>query len=453
MSPSRRFRTFEDAFAWLAARTNYETMATQRYDERTYGIVRAERLLASAGHPDLAFDVAQVVGSKGKGSTASALASVLTASGRRTGLFTSPHLVDPRERIRVDGVPIEDRFVVDALESLRGHVESAAERGEPATFFEIHTIAALIAFRAAGCAAVVLEAGMGGRLDATTAAAAKVKVLTSVSLDHTQHLGRSRAAIAREKAAVARPGVPFVSGEPRTSPAAAIVQSACHAAGAPLVAIGCDFRVAGAKSSFDTRTGHAKTSFVLHHAGSRLPLAVPLLGLHQARNAALAAIAARAAAWTGGPVTEDAIRRGLAATTIRARMEPISLDPLVIVDGAHTPASFAVLARTLTDALPGRRFVFVVGMSADKDVSGSLRRLRGLPGTVIATSSGQPRAAAPKVVADAARAAGIEARTAPDADAALRAARRLARKAGRRTGVVVVTGSLYLCGEVLALSV
>src|SRR5262245_16366325 len=230
----RAFHTFDDAFAWLASRTNYETMATQRYDARTYGIDRVARLLDDVGRPDRAFDVAQVVGSKGKGSTAAALAEILRASGRRVGLYTSPHLVDPRERIRIDGRPAEDRLVRDALASLVPRVERAARRGEPLTFFEVHTVAALLAFRAARCDAVVLEAGMGGRLDATTAARAKVKVLTSVSLDHTQQLGRTHAAIAREKAAAARRGVPLVCGEAPGSAAGRVVAAACRRAGAPL---------------------------------------------------------------------------------------------------------------------------------------------------------------------------------------------------------------------------
>lgn len=441
------FRTFDEAFAWLAARTNYETMATQRYDERTYGLSRVRRLLAAAGRPDRAFDAAQVVGTKGKGSTAAALASILRASGRRTGLFTSPHLVDPRERVTVDGAFVEDAAMTDALASLVPHVERAAARGEPSTFFEVHTVAALLAFRAVGCDAAVLEAGMGGRLDATTAARVRVCVLASVSLDHTQHLGRTRPAIAGEKAAVARRGVPFVSGERVTDAAGRVVAAACRAARAPLLAIGRDFRVDRARTAFDAGTGRARTSFRLRFPPRpALDLEVPLLGRHQARNAALAAVAALTARWRGRRIDEDAVRAGLAATSIRARLEPLALDPLLLVDGAHSPASLAVLAGTLGEALPGRRIVFVVGMAADKDVAGSLRRLRGTAARVVATTSGQPRAATPAAVAAAARAAGLPADEAPDLARALRTARRAAGP----EGVVVVTGSLYLCGAALA---
>jgi folylpolyglutamate synthase/dihydropteroate synthase len=497
-----RFRTFDEAFAWLASRTNYETMATQRYDARTYGLARVERLLAAAGRPDRAFDVAQVLGSKGKGSTAAALAEILRASGRRVGLYTSPHLVDPRERIRVDGRPAPDRLVREALASLVPLVDAAAARGEPLTFFEVHTVAALLAFRAARCDAVVLEAGMGGRLDATTAADAVCKVLTSVSLDHTQHLGRTRAAIAREKASAARRGVPFVCGEPAASAVGRVVAAICRRAGAPLVANGREFRVARVSTSLDRASGRASTRFRLdlhgpgwgsHGAGTceavrwtasphpfrawggfadhcrdqargltpggrgvhvrtqaggltPFELAVPLLGRHQATNAALAAVTAMTARWTGSPVTVAHVRAGLARTSIRARLETVGTRPLVLVDGAHSPASFSVLARTLRDVAPAPR-VFVVGMAADKDVRGSMRRLRGVATFVVATTSGQARAAPPADVARAARAAGLSAKAVP----ALRAAMAEARRRAGAGGTVVVTGSLYLCGGLLRL--
>jgi dihydrofolate synthase/folylpolyglutamate synthase len=458
---SRRFRTFDEAFAWLSSRTNYETMAVQRYDARTYGLSRVERLLDDVGRPDRAYDVAQVLGSKGKGSTATALAAILRASGRRVGLFTSPHLVDPRERIVVDGRPAPDRLVRDALATLVPFVDAAAARDEPLTFFEVHTAAALLAFRAARCDAVVLEAGMGGRLDATTAADAVVKVLTSVSLDHVRQLGRTRAAIAREKASAARRGVPFVSGVDHASPVGRLVARICARAGAPLVALGRDFDVGDVRTTFDSATGAGRTTFDVRigdsppsaPAGSsarnrgQSPLRVPMLGAHQATNAALAAVAALGAKWRGRRVTTDHVRRGLARTTIRARLETLSTRPLVLVDGAHNPASMGVLARTIDEVVGVRPRVFVVGMAADKDVSGCLRRLRGVADLVLTTTSGQARAASPQDLAARARAVGLVARPARDLASAIAVAR---RRAGG-TGVVVVTGSLYLCGKCLSL--
>jgi dihydrofolate synthase/folylpolyglutamate synthase len=170
-----------------------------------------------------------------------------------------------------------------------------------------------------------------------------------------------------------------------------------------------------------------------------------MLGVHQATNAALAAVAALRTKWRGRPVTLDHVRRGLARTTIRARLETISTRPLVLVDGAHNPASMALLARTIRDVAPRGPRVFVVGMAADKDVTGCLRRLRDAADLVLTTTSGQARATTPADLARRARAVGLVARAAADPAAALAEAK---RRAGR-AGVVVVTGSLYLCGRFL----
>jgi dihydrofolate synthase/folylpolyglutamate synthase len=274
------------------------------------------------------------------------------------------------------------------------------------------------------------------------------KVLTSISLDHTQHLGRTRAAVAREKAAAARRGVPMVCGESAASAVGRVVAGICRRSGAPLLTIGRDFRIRGATTALDLETGRASTRFRLVTDVER-EFEIPLLGVHQARNAALAAVAATTARWTrGAAVTTDHVRRGLAKTTIRARLETLGTRPLVIVDGAHNPASFGVLARTIRSAVPDGPRVFVVGMSADKDVAGCLSRLRGVASFVLTTTSGQARAASPADLAAAARAAGLRAK--PDGSLA-KALAEARRRAGQR-GSVVVTGSLYLCGEALRLS-
>ena len=449
LAKRKTFRGFGEAFAWLASRTNYETMATQRYDARTYGLHRAERLLRDAGRPDRAFDTVQVLGSKGKGSTATALAAILRASGRRVGLFTSPHLIDPRERIRIDGAAAPDGLVCDALSALVPAAEAAIARREPLTFFELHTAAALSAFREAGCDAVVLEAGMGGRLDATSAARAVCKVITSISLDHTQHLGRTRAAIAFEKASAVRRGVPLVCGVRPQTAAGRVIGKVASDAGAPVLALGRDFDVRRVRTSFDAATGAARTTFHLRTRGASpvadAELAVPLLGTYQAVNAALAAVAAATARWRGGRISPDHVREGLAATSLRARLEAVSTTPLLLVDGAHNPQSVGLLARTVRDHVPGTPRVFVVGMAADKDVRGCLRRLRGVANHVVSTTSGQARAASPEDLARTARAAGLSAEPAPSLPEAIAQARRLAGS----EGVIVVTGSLYLCGEFL----
>ena len=240
----------------------------------------------------------------------------------------------------------------------------------------------------------------------------------------------------------------MVCGETAASAVGRAVAGICRRAGAPLVAIGTDFRVRNVTTSLDRASGKSSTKFRLV-ADETHEFEVPLLGVHQARNAALAAVAATTARWTtGAAVTTDHVRRGLARTSIRARLETLGTRPLVIVDGAHNPASFGVLARTIRTTVPDGPRVFVVGMSADKDVAGCLRRLRGVASLVLTTTSSQARAASPTDLAVAARAAGLRTKSVDRLAEALAEAR---RRAGRR-GSVVVTGSLYLCGEALRLS-
>jgi len=445
-TPAPPFASFDDAFEWLASRTNYETMATQSYDARTYGLGRVHSLLDAVGRPDHEFDAVQFVGSKGKGSASAMLDSILRASGRRTGLYTSPHLIDPRERIRVNGEWADDELVASALSTLRSHVEAGAERGEPTTFFEIHTVAALLTFAAAECDAAVLEAGMGGRLDATSAAQVRSVALTSLSLDHMAQLGTTLESMAREKAAAARPGQLFVCGHRPGTTALPVIERICAERESPLLVLGRDFEVEDVLTAYARDTGAVCTSFTLQHAGHRIHLATPLLGAHQARNAAVAAITALETEWTGGEVTERDVREGLQAVHMQARLDPISVHPLVLVDGAHNPASFAALAHAIDAAIPCHPHVFVVGMARDKDIRGSLAALRGTADHVIGTTSGNARAAPAEEIAAFADAEGLSSSSEPSHVAALEAARERAGPGG----TVVVTGSLYLCGAVLA---
>jgi folylpolyglutamate synthase/dihydrofolate synthase len=440
------FASFDEAFAWLSSRTNYETMATVRYDARTYGLDRVRRLLERAGRPDRGRDVVQVVGSKGKGSVAAMLSSILTASGRRTGLFSSPHLVSPRERIRVDGTEVDDDHVTAALGRLRDHVEGAARRGEPCTFFEIHTVAALLAMEAAGCDAVVLEAGMGGRLDATTAADARAVAVTSLSLDHTLQLGTTVASVAEEKAAAVREGFPCVCGVRPGVAGFDVIDRVCRERASPLLALGRDIELADVETSLDAATGRARTAARVRVGDDELEVEVPLLGAHQAENAAVAAALALATPWSGPAPSPADVVTGLAATRLRARLQALGTAPLVLIDGAHSPASFSALADAVGTAVHVAPRVFVVGMAGDKDVEGAVARLRGVADHVVATTSGAVRAAPPDRIADAARTAGLAASTAPTHGDALDDAR---SRAGAG-GAVVVTGSLYLCGAVLA---
>ncbi|MBX3225299.1 MAG: bifunctional folylpolyglutamate synthase/dihydrofolate synthase [Labilithrix sp.] len=360
---------------------------------------------ARAGHPERAFEVVHVAGTNGKGSTCAMVEAMARASGRRTGLYTSPHLVRFAERIRVDGEPVADDTLTSAL-------EEALHVGSELSFFETATFAALLAFRAAAVELAVLEVGLGGRLDATNVVPApRVTAVTGIALDHQEMLGDTLDAIAREKAAIAKPGVPMVLGAMPDEARAAALE----------VAIAAGARVVDAAA---------------------LPpdVTVGLAGAHQRENARVA--------WTIGAelgLADDARRRGLAEARWPGRLERVEvregeLAGPWLLDGAHNPDGARALVRALDGAGEDVGAV-VFGALEDK----AWREMLG----VIAGGMAAPRvyvAPAGRVAAELEALRGIaEGRAAASVAEALRAAR---AAAGRRG--VVVCGSLYLVGEARA---
>lgn len=402
----------------------------QRFGMRP-GLERVRALLAETGLPAPGTRVVLVAGTNGKGTVTRLVASALTAAGRRTGSFFSPHLERVGERARVDGVEATE----EEMEAAVAAVRPAAER-LGCTFFEVVTAAALHRFRAAGAGWAVMEVGLGGRFDATNALEPVLSVVTGVSLDHQAVLGGTVAEIAREKAGVLRPGVPALTGA--TGEALAVVGSEARALGAPLLVLGRDVDVTVEASGWD---GLALT--VTGGLGG-LPLALrsPLVGRHQARNVALAAAAALTLG--AGP---EAVREAFARTSWPGRLERLDLDRAWVLDGAHNTEGAAALAAALDD-LGARPAALVVGASADKDLAGVLAPLAARAPVVVATRASSPRAASPgELAAAASRAGAARVEEAPDAAAALRLARGLTR-AGE---LVVVAGSLFLVGEVRSL--
>ena len=396
------------------------------------GLERIEALLEAAGSPERAMTLVQVAGTNGKGSVSAMLAAILTSSGRRVGLFTSPHLVDLRERIRVGGVPIPEADIADGMEALGSLVARL-----DATMFETLTALALDHFAREGVEAAVLEAGLGGRLDSTSVGRPAVEVITRIDLDHEAYLGSTLEAIAREKAAIIRSGIALSA---RQEPAVeAELGRRAGEAGVPLLVEGRDLRVRVRRATLDGQW------LDLEGPGWRLDdVRCALLGVFQPGNALLAAAAARALG-----ASDAAIRTGLANVRWPGRFQLIRRAPPVIVDGAHNPAGAYALAASLAAYFPGRRGTFVVGISADKDKAGILGALVPLAERVICTAADHPRAAPPETLAEIARLAADDQRlrveTAPSPVEALRLA-----LAGPDTPMVCVAGSLFMIGEIFA---
>ena len=379
---------------------------------------RMREMLGLMGDPDRRMRVVLIAGTKGKGSTAAFLASVLHSAGVRAGLFTSPHLQVFRERVRIDGAMLSAVEFERAIAGLRPIV-SRLRRGEPTagepTTYELTLALALRTFADRGCRVAVIEVGLGGRLDASNALDAAVSVLTPVSRDHTAILGRSLASIATEKAGIVRPGRPALVALQRPTAHAAI-RRVSRAAGADLE--------------------------LVRPLGVRAVLA--LAGDHQRQNAALAVATARALAVTGVAIPERAYPEGLRSAVWPARFERVTGRPAVILDGAHNDGSAAALAKTLRAERRGRPLVIVFGINSDKDARAVLRPLVGIASAIVATRSSSPRAAEPEAVARiAARRTRRPIDVAADIDVVLATAR---ARAGA-DGLVCVTGSIALAGE------
>jgi dihydrofolate synthase/folylpolyglutamate synthase len=392
------------------------------------GLERIEAILDALGRPERRYVLVQVGGTNGKGSVSAMLAAMLKAAGRRTGLYTSPHLVSFRERIRIDGRAIAEDGVVDGVEALATLVTRM-----DASMFEAATALALDHFAREGVEVAVLEVGLGGRLDATTVGTPAVSVVTRIDLDHQAVLGATLAEIAREKAAIIRSGTAVTCAQ--APDAAAVLEARAAAVGVPLWTAGRDLWVSVERAAL------AGQRISCWGEGWRLlDLDLALLGTYQPENALLAVAAARALG-----VPESAIRAGLSAVQWPGRFHVIGTGPRLVLDGAHNPGGARALAASLAAYFPGERPTFVAGIYRDKDAPGILGVLAPLAGRLIATAPANPRAMPPGALAATARDHGVPAEIAPTVADALRLASDPPRPA-----VVCATGSLSLIGEVLA---
>jgi dihydrofolate synthase/folylpolyglutamate synthase len=393
------------------------------------GLERIETLLESAGHPERAMTLVQVAGTNGKGSICAMLAATVQAAGRRVGLYTSPHLLDIRERIRVDGRSISEADFADGVEAL-GTLVARLD----ATMFEAMTALALDHFAHQGVEVAVLEVGMGGRLDSTTVGRPAVEVVSRVDLDHQAYLGDTIEKIAAEKAAIIRSGT-AVSARQEPGVESVIVSRAAEA-GVPLLLEGRDLHAHVRRSGLDG------LRVDLQGPGFRFEdVRVALLGIFQPGNALLAATAAHLLG-----VTEAAIRAGLGTARWPGRFQILPGPPPLVLDGAHNPAGARALAASLEAYFPGQRGTLIIGMFSDKDHAGILLPLLPLARRVIFTASEHPRAAPAASVKALAEKLwpGLKADLAPSPAEALRMA-----LSDPRTPMVCVAGSLSLLGPTL----
>lgn len=410
------------------------------------GLERTRSLLRLLGHPERGLRVVHVAGSNAKGSVCRMIESVLVESGLRTGMFISPHLVDFTERYRLNGRPSRRADLEAAARPLWEALRQQSLRPEgAATYFEALTALAFLYFRRVKVELAVLECGLGGRLDSTNVVGRPLlTVITNISLEHTQVLGSSEAAIAREKAGIIKKGSPLVTtatGEARP----VILRRFRRVQGGARVACdalrpGRDWRVEAYREEPEAQ----RQEVVLRHLGARHRIRLPLLGEHQHANLACALAALKRLA----PVLnldEAAIRRGLARADWPGRLQVVALRPLTLLDGAHNPAGAAALARYVAGLKARRRprrVALAFGVLKDKDWRRMLRALAPLAERLFLARPPDPRGLEAGVARAWLRRQGRSAVEAPDLLAALKQARRWAG----RDGLVVAAGSLYSVG-------
>jgi dihydrofolate synthase/folylpolyglutamate synthase len=383
-----------ETIAYLHSLTDYEKTRLERYTPETLDLSRVRRLLAAVDNPHTRFPAVHIAGTKGKGSAAALCEACLRASGYHTGLYTSPHLHTFRERIQVAGQKIAREEVVALTEEVR----LVIERMPDVTTFEAITTIGFSFFARAGVDVAVVEVGLGGRLDATNVLTPEVCIITSLSLDHTYLLGETLAEIAAEKAGIIKPGIPVVSA-PQRAEAIKVLEAISRKRGSPLTEIGRDWDYEPRLADLEGQTFTARH---ITDGNSELDgeYWMPLLGRHQLENGTAAIAALDILRQRGWHISAEAVREGLGTVRWPGRLEILSRDPLVVVDCAHNPYSAQVLREALEEWFPNRRWVLILGASADKDIAGILRALLPICEYIIVTRSDHPRATAPIELAD-----------------------------------------------------
>ncbi|MCE9589332.1 MAG: bifunctional folylpolyglutamate synthase/dihydrofolate synthase [Planctomycetes bacterium] len=432
---------YQTATRWLYGHMDYERLRMVPYNNRTFSLERMRKLLSLLGNPHQELKCVHVAGTKGKGSTCAMLASMLQGSGYTVGLYTSPHLVDVRERIQINGQLISHADLTDLLKLVASVEDKFGDT--PPSFFEVMTAAALRYFADQAVDIGVIETGLGGRLDSTNVINPLVVGLTSISMDHMNILGKDLASIAREKAGIIKKGVPVISVEQEPA-VARVFDEVAQQVGAPLEFTGkqIDFSY---RFEANRELGPHTRVCVTTPTSRWEHLPVPLRGEHQAHNCGLALAMLDKLKTHGFTFPEDRVITGLASTNIPGRMEQINSEPRVIIDGAHNSASITALIRSLGAHVAYDSLVMIFGCGQDKDVNGMLKQVAlGADKIIFTRAKHNPRVCEPSdLMTRFTDLSGKMAQTAPTLEEALQ----LAQRAVSREDLIVITGSFYLAGE------
>ncbi|MBN1201197.1 MAG: bifunctional folylpolyglutamate synthase/dihydrofolate synthase [Anaerolineae bacterium] len=428
-------QTYAETLDYLYSFVNWEVERHMRYAPEVITLERPRAVLAALDNPQDRYPVVHITGTKGKGSVGAMCASAFQAAGLRTGLYSSPHLQDFRERFRINNRLIAPDDLTALINEMRPVIEAVPD----ITWFEVTTALAFLYFARQQVEVAVIEVGLGGRLDATNVVTPVVSVITSLSYDHTHLLGDSLASIAREKGGIIKPGVPVVTA-PQSPEALDVLAGIAAEHHAPLTLIGHDWLYTPQQCTWDCQ------QFTAGPVDQPMqPFRVALPGEHQALNATVALAALDHVRKAGIPVDTQAVQTGFMAVDWPGRLEVVDHTPPLVLDAAHNGASARRLRAALTELFTQRPLALIFGASADKDVSGMFDALLPLTDYLIAAQAVHPRALSPDEIVAAARRQGYTGyiEKIPAAQAALARATALVGT----EGLICTTGSLFIVGE------
>ena len=439
----RSFASYDSALKYLDNCTNVERIRPHLVDPDIFKLDRMKALAAALGDPHRDVKVVHVAGSKGKGSTVEMLAAALGACGYATGVFTSPHMVDVRERIRINDQLIAEDDFVRLLGRVAGASSSIADRHGDVTFFECITALALAYFADQAVDLAVIEVGLGCRLDSTNIVDPEVCAITEIQLEHTELLGKTLGEIAREKGGIIKPGITTIT-VPQAPEVLSVLKQIAEERAAPLLVLGDDIGYSCRFEASPDLGPHARVCLTSPQT-SYEHLAVPLRGEHQAPNCGLALAVLAKLIDRGFIVPEIQVAEGLARTPSNGRLEVVWESPKIILDGAHNPESVQALVKAIGATIRYDSMIVIFGCAADKNVDGMLEKISlGADKIIFTKCADNPRAIEPKELQK--RFANISTKMTQTTDT-LKNAINTAYKGVARDDLICITGSFHLAGE------
>ena len=433
---------YEAALAYIDTFINSERSPDFSRQARFYNLERISRLLAHLGNPHRRLKVVHVAGSKGKGSTAALIASILTHAGYKTGLFTQPHLITPRERCRINSRLISEEDFAQYVNRLKPSIEAMAELESVGrvSFFEIYTALAFTYFADNAVDFAVIEVGLGGRLDATNVVEPLVSVITPISLEHTAILGDTHEAIAKEKAEIIKPNRPVVLA-PQLPEAQAVFETVAADRDAPTDGVGRDIHLKRKDWDINGQT------FDLTAQSAFYPdLFLSLHGEHQAVNAATAIGCIERIRQEGYKIPQTSIYGGLKEVRWAGRMQVVGQSPVILLDGAHSPTSAEALCKAIREVFCYQRLILVVGLMRDKDLQAIGEVLCPFTDEIITTQAfDNPRVTPAEEIAQVWSEAGTKFHVCPN----VREAIPLAQSIATTSDLICIAGSIYIVGEAM----